>query len=256
MFIFWGRKLVYRPIGFVADFCPVCRGARAFALRRVGSASHVYYLSFGEGQLVGHEKTCQECGTALRAEPTAYASIAKSATNIDALTTLTFPSLGQVYAARFALEEKVRSAPESLSADERHALIRNAFLLVSPKVEKRFASTHIDRETGFALLAALVLVVVAPALSRVLMPDLTDATFLLALGIGLALVIWQGSLSGRRFMSRQVTPTLAKSLRPLRPTEAELRAVIAELVRLKHKLGRKLRLGDLEAALAEPAAVV
>ena len=253
MFIFWGRKPVYRKIGFVADYCPICRAARAFALRRVGSAGHVYYVSFGEGQLVGYEKTCQECGTVLRAEPTAYASIAKTATNIDALTTLTFPSLGQVYAARFALEQKVREAPETLSADERRGLIRNAFLLISPKVEKRFASTHIDKETGFAILAALVLILVGPALSRVVTPEMIELTLLVGLVIGFALVIWQGSMSGRRFMNRQIVPALAKTLRPLHPTEDELRPVIAELTQLKHKLGRKLRLADLQTALTEPA---
>jgi len=41
MFIVWGKKIVYRKLGFVADFCPICRGPRAFELKRVGSASHL-----------------------------------------------------------------------------------------------------------------------------------------------------------------------------------------------------------------------
>ena len=75
MFIVWGRKLVYRKLGHVADFCPICRKPRPFALQRIGSAGHVYYVSVSQGELVGFERTCLKCHTVYNAEPTHYAKV-------------------------------------------------------------------------------------------------------------------------------------------------------------------------------------
>lgn len=253
MFIIWGRKLVYRKLGHVADFCPICRVPRPFALKRVGSAGHVYYISTGEGELVGYERTCQDCGTSLQTEPTAYASIAKNTAPLAELTRQTFPNLDQVLGERLALEEKVRHAPSSLSREERHALIRSPFLILSPKVEKRFASTHIDKEIGFALIGAVALLIVGPALGRVVAPDSEGAVLLTSLSMGFLMVLWQGIGAGKRFMRRQITPVLAKCLFPLRPSDEELKSVLAELKQLRHKMGSKLKLADLRAQLSKPA---
>jgi hypothetical protein len=77
MFLLWGKKAVYRPLGYAADFCPFCREPRCFSVRRVGMASHVCYLTSGKGQLAGYQRICQECGTILYARPTVYAKIAE-----------------------------------------------------------------------------------------------------------------------------------------------------------------------------------
>src|SRR5258706_9118781 len=44
MFIIWGKKRVTKSLGYVADFCPLCRDVRTFELVRVGLAGHIYYL--------------------------------------------------------------------------------------------------------------------------------------------------------------------------------------------------------------------
>jgi hypothetical protein len=255
MFIVWGRKLVHRKMGYVADFCSICRAPKPFELRRVGSAGHVYYVSVGEGQLVGYERLCQECKTAFRADPTVYASISKASTPLADLTKQTFPNIDEVLRERLALEKKIKDAPMSLSADERHVLIRNPFLLMSPKVEKRFASIHIDMEVGLSLVAAATLVFVVQAVTRAVAPDAVDKSALVSLVLGILLVAWQGSSSGRRFMVRKVIPVLATTIRPLKPTEDELKSVLAELSRLKHKIGTKLKLADLLTRLNQPASV-
>jgi len=252
MFIIWGKKLVYRKLGHVADFCPICRAPRPFALRRVGSAGHVYYISSGQGELVGYERTCQECGTALQAEPTTYASIAQNTVPLAELTRQTFPNLDQVLEARLALEEKVRHAPSSLSQEERHALIRSPFLILSPMVEKRFASTHIDKEIGLALIGALVLLIIGPVLGHVVAPDSEEAVLLTSLSMGFLMVLWQGIGAGKRFMRRRIMPVLAKCLFPLQPSDEELKSVLAELKQLRHKMGSKLKLADLRAQLSNP----
>lgn len=250
MFIVWGKKIVYRKLGFVADFCPICRGPRAFEVKRVGSASHVYYISAGEGELVGYERVCQDCGTALNADPGAYAAFSKVCAPVPDLVKQTFPAMPQVLQERLALEEKVRHAPALLSQEERRALIRTPFVLLSPKVEKRFSSsTHIDKEVGMSLLAALLLLVFGPALGTAVAPDASDIAVLASLGMGVVLVGWQMALSGRRFMRRQVVPVLARSLRPLRPSEEELGMVLGELRQVRNKMGTKLVLSDLQEGM-------
>jgi len=68
-FIVWGKKRVTRNLGYVADFCPLCREPKPFLLQRIGMAGHVYYISAGEGELVGFHRTCQTCKTAFTADP-------------------------------------------------------------------------------------------------------------------------------------------------------------------------------------------
>ena len=77
MFIVWGKKRIERKQGMVADFCPICREVRAFTLIRVGLADHIYYVSFGEGKLVGYIVRCDTCGVALGVEPTRFATSEK-----------------------------------------------------------------------------------------------------------------------------------------------------------------------------------
>jgi hypothetical protein len=77
MFIVWGSRRTERILGYVADFCPVCREARAFRLVRVGLASHVYYISFGAGRHVGHVIRCEECGSSFDTDATRYATFEK-----------------------------------------------------------------------------------------------------------------------------------------------------------------------------------
>ena len=111
------------------------------------------------------------------------------------------------------------------------------------------ASTHIDKEVGLSLIAAIGLFVVGPALTHKAFPDSADLAVLVFLGLGVLLVGWQAVMSGRRFMRRQVIPVLAKALQPLRPSSEELSTVLAELKQLSHKIGKKLTLADLLSQL-------
>jgi hypothetical protein len=232
MFIVWGRKPVYRKLGYVADFCTV------------------YYITAGEGELVGFDRTCEECGTSYRADPNSYKSIAKKRGPVGSLIGETFPNLAEVWSERIALEAKVTHGVASLTSEERVALVREPFLRLSPKVEARFASTHFDKEVGFAALGALALLVVGPAFAEAFMPDQQDAMFLTSLSLGVLLVIWQIAVSGRRYLRRQILPTLAIALKPLDPSESELNAILLELKAHGHKIGSKLRAHEVSEYLA------
>jgi hypothetical protein len=249
MFIVWGKKLVYRKIGHVADFCPICRQPRAFTLQRLGMANHVYYLTSGQGDLVGYERVCGSCHTAFEANPDTYAALCKKPTTLDALRRTTFPNLEQVCASRLALEEQIRSDPASLTREDRHLLIRSPFLLLSPKVEKRFASTHLDKEIGFAMAAALLLLLVGPALVRAIAPDHAEEAVLAFIAAGVLLVGWQCAMAGRRYMRRQIIPVLAGTLQPLRPGQEEIERVMNELKQLRHQIGSRCKPDDLLAQM-------
>lgn len=250
MFIFWGRKAVVRKLGHVADFCPICRDQRAFAVERVGSAGHVYYISFGDGELVGFQRTCQTCHTTLQAEPTVYTALSKQALPLDELKRRTYPNLDEVLRERMALEDTIKTAPHSLSMEDRHALIRQAFTLLSPKVEKRFSQTHIDKEVGLSIVAAIGLMILGPASLHALLPDDEEVVLFAFMALGLVLVVWQAMLSGRRFMARQIIPLLASTLSPLQPRQSEIQSVADELKQLRHKIGAKTNVGALMDALA------
>lgn len=253
MIFIWGKKPVYRRLGFAADFCPVCRSPRAFAIRRVGMAGHVYYLSAGEGTLVGYDRTCTSCGTQYDADPERYVAMTRKPSAVGALARATFPGFKEFWAERLALEERVRKAPFELSTGERRALILEPFITLSPKVEQRCEKVHLDMPICLAIAGTIALANILPALAAKFAPLRTGDAMLAALAIGFTAIIWQLIVSNGRYVRRTIMPLLASSLRPLRPTEAEIRAVVAELGRHGHKIGKKLDAAALNAALKRKA---
>lgn len=250
MFIIWGKKLVYRKLGFVADFCPICRSIAAFAVKRVGLAGHVYYISMSEGELAGFERTCQTCATCFGTDTAKYREIASTLASLPELQAQTFPDIAVVLHDRLELEERLAKAPLLLSSEDRRSLILDTFLLLSPKVEKRYASTTIDMGVGLALLAAIVLMIAGPAVLLSMSPDADPGIpLLVCVVLGLGLVVWQIVVAKSRFMTREIVPLLVKALRPLKPAQGELQAATAELRAAGHKIGAKLKLPELAAKL-------
>jgi len=250
MIFIWGKKLVYSKLGYVADFCPICRSPQAFEVQSVGVASHVYYVSFGKGALAGHQRKCRECGVTLDAKPTNYATISDQLRPLPQLIMGTFPNLTTAYQAALSLEERVRTSPSSLTAQERRALIRNPLVLMSPKVEKRYASTHIDLQTVITFFGVLVALFAEAAVVERIAPQYVPQSIVIMGVIGIILIGWQISLSNRRFVRRNIIPILARTLKPLAPSAEEVEAALAELAKLRHKIGRKLSSRELMAALA------
>ncbi len=169
-------------------------------------------------------------------------------TALPAIIELTFPTLTDVYRQRLALEEKISTSPASITASERHALIVESFMLLAPKVESRYASTHVDRETGLSMLAVLIALVLASFVSKRLAPDDRPLVELIILLIGIVVIVWQFATSNARYLRRQIYPRLDALVRPLKPTPAEIQAVLAELKKLGYKIGTKIRAPDLIAA--------
>jgi hypothetical protein len=249
MLIIWGTKYVYRNLGYVADFCEICRAQKGFLLRRIGLAKHLYFFTTSEGELAGFQRTCETCKTMFQANRDAYIGVCEKAASFEELREKTYPTLPVVMAERLALEEKVKSAPALLTADERKILIRAPFALLAPKVEKQYSAAHLDKEIIFTALGALALVCATPFALRTISRDTAELSIVVLVGIGLLAVMWQFMLSDQRFMRRKIIPVLARSLRPLRPSEAEVRAALDEMQSSNYKMGAKLKLTDLMSHL-------
>jgi len=250
MFIFWGTKAVIRKLGYVADFCPICRVIRVFQVNRMGMAGHLYGLSFGQGQLVGHQRTCLECGVELKTDAAIYKDIPKKLQDAGTtqLINSTFPNIRQYYADRLSLEDQLARQSNQIDAQTRLALIKEPFLLLAPIVEKRFSAVHIDRYVGAALVLTIAAAILAGNLFGIFFPLAIEQkanAFLITFGIGIAATGVQGFKSAGRFMRKVIYPKITLALRPLNPSQQELEVVFAELKRLDFKLSRKARLKDL-----------
>lgn len=145
----WGTKLVYRNLGYVADFCQICISARPFVLERIGAAKHILNISAGKGELVDYQRTCLHCSTAFRADPQQYVAVARNIDTIEPLMLETFPSLSQAHGARLALEQQILATPAAIDADTRGKLLLEPFTLLSPRVVKRFDGTRYEIAHAF-----------------------------------------------------------------------------------------------------------
>ena len=246
VFIVWGKKHVYKNLGYVADFCPICRRPRQFMLSRIGLASHVYYVTAGQGELVNHERTCQKCESLFNADPANYQTPSKKMLPTADLMKATFPSLLEVYKDRLELEEKVKKAPNLLTPQERDAMIKIPFHLLSPLVERRLAQTYVDWVAFMVLLGALVFLGIVPAWLGEALPDYEGTVIIVCIIAAMLVVGWQVAIAGNRYVKRRIVPVLGPSLKPLKPTENELKAALAELKADGQKMAAKLKIADLQ----------
>ncbi len=129
----WGERERERQLGFVADFCPVCRKVRPFAIAEVRMAAHFWFIPTEWGRFLTHRQTCRDCRTV---RPCHLGQFHKPVSilsgSIDGLVEKTFPAVREVYARRLALEETVASDPAKLDAEVRAKLIVEAFELAEP----------------------------------------------------------------------------------------------------------------------------
>lgn len=251
MQIVWGKNPVTRSLGYVADFCPICRQTQGFQFRRIGMAGHLGFLSIGEGDLVGYTRTCLACHSVYQALRDAYQFVSRKKRPVNELQRITFPDYAEVRGERLALEDRVRHAPGTLSEPERRSLVREAFLALSAKVEQRLSVTHIDKEITAALVVAMLLVWVGGLLGPKFAPNHPEMVLLAAVVASAALVIWQFVVSDQRYLRQQVIPPLAQALKPLQPSTDELTTALAEVKGAGHKIGGKLQVMELEQALKQ-----
>ena len=257
MIFIWGKKRVERKQGRVADFCPVCREIRSFELVRVGFAGHIYYVSFGEGELAGYVITCDDCHLALGTKPTRYDSTHKGRPgDLEALIQLTFPTLRSAMARRLALEEQLKRTRTAIPEEDRREFLIEPFSLLNHQVESRFAnSSEFDKQSGLGCLGTLLLgggVLIVSTQFRGPMQD----NFLIAAGIlfglGTIYTFVQLHLAPRRFVRNRVLPALARALEPLEPTRVEVQECLDRCKSTGMKIGSTLKLIHIWNELQKP----
>jgi len=249
MIFVWGRKPVYTHAGYVADYCPVCRAARAFSAQRIGMAWHLYYITFSKGELVGYQRTCCDCGMVLPMEAGHYSQLSVEQLPLVQLEQATNPHLSIRHADALAAAARLREAPLLLDESERRRQIDAALRLQADALDEHEA-TRLDREVWWSIAGAFAFCTVVLAALRRQAPENLDTGFIIAFFLSLGGVAWQLSQMGERFMARQVLPKLARSLAPLQPAQAELDEAFDRLREQGRKLAKRTDSGRVQQAIA------
>jgi hypothetical protein len=216
-------------------------------------AGHIYYISFSEGELVGHVRTCDVCDVDLAAQPERYREIHPKKLAAAQLSPITNPDWRRHYVARLAVEKELASSFGKISAEDRQTLIEEPFLLLAPKVEARFSASQFDGPTSLALGALFLLGLGAMALAEKVPESASGTVIVLGWAIGIGLVVWQLLQVRHRYFRTKIFPTLIPALRPLKPTAAEIEAVVKRMKQRGEKMGSKLDPKRLFAAMAAAA---
>ena len=247
MFIVWGKSIKRRKQGFVADYCAVCRDLRTFRVDRIGSASHVYYISFGQGELVGYERVCGVCSTPVEADPHRYPDVVKTSRPATDLLSETFPNYYSVYREAIERDKKLRDTPSLLTPEERRTRMREPFMLIAPLAQQKLSSTRVDWRVLLAIFSFVPIFSALGVVAKLFTgPDQEPSPNFMIAGFALWLgyVIYEVYMSSRRYLLKHAVPPLAASLMALKPSDAEVAAIVDEFRRAKLKLG-KLRTQDL-----------
>ncbi|MGC4013271.1 MAG: hypothetical protein QM755_01965 [Luteolibacter sp.] len=231
----------------------------AFQVKRIGVAGHLYGVSLGKGDLVGHLATCQICKTTKEVDPIRYiAFLPKPGQEMSDLVRQTFPNILEAYADRLEIERKI-TAGETLDPETRQAFIMEPFRVAAPQVETLFTGgTRIDNRGGLGclgtLLFCILIVSVGPSLCKSAAAEETVYLTALAVGaIGAFLSLVLMALAPRRTVETEIIPQLAAGLRPLRPSQEEVAACLKKLDISGLKIGKKVKLEKLWQALQEEA---
>jgi hypothetical protein len=238
------RPYVWRSgLGYVADFCPICREPRAFRLCGKRLVPQSFYIPVGFGELVGNERRCLDCGVDLPGDPTRYTALSKKPASFGQLRKLTYPSFDDAQRGRLELEKAVRDNPSAIGARDRQRLIRQPLELLSPRVEAHTPQT--DRDVAITVVAAWAAVWAGTSLATRFSPDNADAVLLGLLAVAVLAVVVQLALVNRRYMRREIAPLLVRCLAPLKPRRAEIEAAVADMKAARHKIGSKLSVDHL-----------
>lgn len=247
--LIWGKKHVRRRLGYVADFCPLCREVRAFELERVGLAGHLYYISLTEGELVGHRARCTTCDTAYETSLDTFVRPAPNMASLRELIGTTFPRIAEHYSKRFAIEKAIRDPFAKMPAETRDWLLHEPFRLLSHKVEDDYRPTRMDLRSmagfGAAFVGGSAIAAALTALAPQYQFEIVGSVIVVV-----ALVAWGlNAVSRRRAFNAGVLIPLATALRPLKPTREELAGIVKDMKALGLKIGKRVRVDALLAEL-------
>ncbi len=254
MYIPWGRTTVYRVVGRVADFCPICRDFRPFVLAEARSTRHFYHAPYGAAEVAGFVRTCETCGHESDADPATYRAPSRDPDlDADALILATNPDARRNWAARLMLEDRVRS--RKLNPGERTALLREPFDWANRAVGRRSARGQLDRPTA----AGCLLTFLIPVACLMFLPltwkasrEAIEAAAVVAGGACLAITFLAIITDAGRYYRRAIRPGLVDAIRPLEPSAEEVDEILGSIRGEKGPLVEVASARDIHRRASDP----
>ena len=240
----WGRRWHGRKLGYVADFCEVCRRPESFRLDEDRLIGHFWYIPLGRLHAVRHRVTCTQCRLEVPSERIRYEGVSTYTTPVRQLIPLTFPRLEHIEQARMDLERVVRRDVTALTRQQRQWLLQAPFVSLSQMVERRFSKLQVDPATAVGVLVALFVPSLLASAWSALNPGAEPLGPLAFLLCALVPIVAPAIGARRRWVRRVVVPNLRRALAPLQPKRHEVDQILKQLREHKHRLGAKLRLED------------
>jgi hypothetical protein len=243
MIIIWGTKVYRKTLGQVAEICRTCEGVSSQKLSEVRKVSHIYYLSLGRGTVVGHEVSCSRCGNACDTALDRYRGVSKRASlDAEELVRSTNPAVHQELAEWKDMQERARGG--ELDPAERIQVIQERLLDIARKIEERASRTHLDLQSGLALLVTLFapwfLIVPAQGMEA----PWNGVLMYMGLGVGgagLLFSIYSAFTDVSRFIRRCLREDFVRILRPFNPSPGELETILDGFKQGDWAMGKKVR---------------
>ncbi|MCB9840018.1 MAG: hypothetical protein H6809_00010 [Phycisphaeraceae bacterium] len=152
MLIVWGTRRVERPIGWVADHCPICRQILALPARQISDVSHLYFVPVSRGRRLALVARCPGCNTDLIRPPSFYRATPPAQMEFAKFVRKTNPLRLSELETLVALENDIQSQPR----DVRQTVLAAALPRFGYEIDKR--SVGGAAESGKVLLALLFMI--------------------------------------------------------------------------------------------------
>jgi hypothetical protein len=133
----WGHRSRLRSLGYVADYCRICRGVTPHEVSEQMASSQVLFFVLEPEALAGHTQVCEGCETVSRCKTTQFTAFQESpGGSIEALIAATFPNVREFYGEQLRVDEKIASGSDDVDPATRQRLIMEVFGMSEPHFRK------------------------------------------------------------------------------------------------------------------------
>jgi hypothetical protein len=212
-------------LGYVADYCNICHGARCFRVESQKSQQTMYGVETSSHDL-GVMKQCGACGISSLSSRTLYASFSCTPeANLPALIAQTFPNIWDAYPSEFAIQAKLSQDPALIAPETRQEMITVTLATIGRMMDQK-----VQRLDKHGLLRTL-LVCAGPAFLLVRILENGLRTMTMEQGVITMIVLTGIFLSGylinrihekKKMTETWAWPIIDMSIAPLKPSRDEL----------------------------------
>lgn len=256
MLIISGTQLKKRKLGYVAEFCPLCRVIRPFKVSKLGMADHIFFISLGMKNVLGHEGECIVCSNKRSVDGMSYKDFSKKPDGpIETLVKRTFPDIRDAYANRLNLETQLRDG--TLGPEDRVTFIQEILQIFNRITEENFHAAFQAKGPGAWLFGANLAIFILLLMVSDHLPiplehrDAYVSAFLLSfLSLLFISVVLMFLEPGRTFRNK-ILHTMAAAFKPLNPGNEELADQLGKMKQAGFKIGLKTKPTKLWNAIVQ-----